>query len=188
MKNFGILLCILILLGSIPSYAEQQSAKDTQQVLIRMFLLGCLPNAIGVLPFTAKNSDAYKEADLIEGKNVPAHLVKSLALDNDTNVVVSKSLPDNFIIVASPSVNVCRIAVVNMPAADLRAAIIAELENKKAPWKKEKTENDGRILSESYKWHRRNRPTVLVNVSGPPHTSINWSGPQLIIDVGLVKD
>lgn len=188
MKILGVLFCSLLLLAGSPSFAAVQASNDAQKVLIRMLLLGCLPNAMGVLPLTPENSNVWKEAGLVEGKNVPPELVKSLAMTPDNNVVVSKSLPNNFVIVASPGVHACRIAVLDTPAEDLRAALRAELENKDAPWKLESTDDNGKILAQAYKWYRGDKPTVLVNISGPPHVINNGSGLQLMVDVALVKD
>jgi hypothetical protein len=179
-----------IYLSLFMSSAAWAQSVPLEKSLVRALMLGCLPNAMGLLDFSPENEETLNAGDLTTKANIPSELIARLAIKDSpiTHTAVSKSAPSKILLVSSPKFHVCTIGVGDTPAKELRAALIAELEKKGAPWKHINSEVKNGIAMQTYKWHREPGPNVLANISGPEEVKNNGSGMQLMVRIALVKD
>ncbi len=176
---FVMLLCL-----GAPASAQE---VDLKKNLIDKTLLACMPNAMGMLDFNAQNESKLNSIDIRLSDAIPLSMVSRLSMQQDPLTAVSMSAPRNILLVSSPKVHLCTVAVVDTAPMELRTALKAELQTKGAPWKLEQSEVKNGIAMDTYKWRIEGKPDILINISGPQQTIQNGKGLQLMVRVAQVQ-
>lgn len=184
MRKFVFLFCTFCMI--VPSTSFAQQATNIPAVVVNSLLNGCLPNAMGLLPFIPASESKLNSSGIAIGSSrsledaMRLSPVKSFAL---ASPILS---PDNVLLVSTPTHRMCAIGIYGSDPAPIRAALQKELATQGSPWKQTYNEALNGILMETYEWQVDSNNRFAINISGPDKQAVTESL-QLMIRVAQIK-
>lgn len=187
MSRIYLLLAVVLTLCASPSsiFAKEGSSFD---VAVRQaIMLGCLPNAMDIHPFTPDRQEELKVSNIRLTKDVPSDNTKAM-IPEGAITAVSMLEPERIIFASVPKNHLCSIALRNVDPKEARKIVIDEITMPGAPWKLTQTKNEGKVQYDAYHWDMPDRPTnMMLLVSGPVESFQDNKGMQLLITIAQVK-